>query len=227
MGMENKVCSVAIKYCAKGITSLWQGHVLFTPKKQEHQQAHTCLCSKTHPKASEKTWREAQVFMRRHMPSRGSRNGPCPADLNLTDSGEHGKECFPVTQQKQRLLTGQKVKEAGGVKTSSSNLRKELDIQEDRLDLLTPHTGFQHFPPLSSPPALYMLNNTRRALWPNTDNTWAPNEVSQEKGCKTSVTVLFATFPPQAPTLIKKATKTSPGTKGAWHQFGDKTYILG
>lgn len=58
MGMENRVCSVALKYCAKGITSLCQGHVLLTPKKQEHQQAHTCLCSKTHPKASKKTWRE-------------------------------------------------------------------------------------------------------------------------------------------------------------------------
>ena len=85
------------------------------------------------------------------MPSSGGRNGPCRADLNLTDSGEHRKECFPVTQQKQRLLTGQNVKEAGGVKSSSSNLTKELDIQEDWLDLLTLHTGSQNFPPLSSP----------------------------------------------------------------------------
>lgn len=160
--------------------------------------------------------------MRQQMPSRGSRNGPCSADLNLTDSGQHRQACFPVTQQKQRLLIRQKVKEAEGVRSSSSNFTKELDIQEDRLDLLTLHTSFQHSPPLSSPPALYMLNNTCRALWPNTDNTWAPNQVSQEKGCKTSVTVLFATFPLQAPTLIKKATETSPETKGAFHQFGDK-----
>lgn len=68
------------------------------------------------------------------MPSRGSRNGPCSADISLTDSGEPRKECFHVTQQNQRLLPGQKVKEAGGVKSSSSNLTKELDIQEDRLD---------------------------------------------------------------------------------------------
>lgn len=88
------------------------------------------------------------------MPSRGSRNGPCSADISLTDSGEPRKECFHVTQQNQRLLPGQKVKEAGGVKSSSSNLTKELDIQEDRLDFLTLHTGFQHFPPLSSPPVL-------------------------------------------------------------------------
>ena len=60
MGVENRVCSVALKYCAKGITSLCQGHVLLTPKKQEHQQAHTCLCSKTYPKASKKTWREGK-----------------------------------------------------------------------------------------------------------------------------------------------------------------------
>ena len=98
------------------------------------------------------------------MPSRGSRNGPCSADLNLTDSGQHRQACFPVPQQKQRLLIRKKVKEAEGVRSSSSNFTKELDIQEDRLDLLTLHTSFQHFPPLSSPPALYMLNNTCRAL---------------------------------------------------------------
>ena len=90
------------------------------------------------------------------MPSSGGRNGPCRADLNLTDSGEHRKECFPVTQQKQRLLTGQNVKEAGGVKSSSSNLTKELDIQEDWLDLLTLHTALpQRWP--RTPPLLRVL----------------------------------------------------------------------
>lgn len=60
------------------------------------------------------------------MPSRGVGTGPCSADLNLTDSGQHRQACFPVTQQKAEAAHKTKVKEAEGVRVPPAILQKNL-----------------------------------------------------------------------------------------------------